>query len=231
MKNIALTLSLILLISANVFSQGYKDYKSLKLGLKASPNIGWLRPETRNFENDGIRFGFSYGLISDFRLAENYYVGSGLFITHWGGKLLMPAIEDVNGVETNVTQRRIYNLQYLEIPLTLKLLTNEIGYSTYYGQFGIGVGANINAKGEDRFYNDSYVRVDESPDIKSDITFMRVALVIGAGMEYSLAKNASVLVGVEYNNGFTNLLKSKPEHTSKHSAVTNYFQLTIGIVF
>jgi opacity protein-like surface antigen len=231
MKNIALTLSLILLISANIFSQAYKDYKSLKLGLKVSPNLGWLRPETRNFENDGIRFGFSYGLISDFRLAENYYVGSGLFITHWGGKLLMPAKELVNDVEIAVTQRRTYNLQYLEIPLTLKLLTNEIGYSTYYGQFGIGLGANINAKGEDRFYNDSYVRVDESPDIKSDITFMRVALVIGAGMEYSLAKNASVLVGVEYNNGFTNLLKSKPEHTSKHSAVTNYFQLTIGIVF
>jgi opacity protein-like surface antigen len=231
MKNIALTLSLILLISANIFSQAYKDYKSLKLGLKVSPNLGWLRPETRNFENDGIRFGFSYGLISDFRLAENYYVGSGLFITHWGGKLLMPAKELVNDVEIAVTQRRTYNLQYLEIPLTLKLLTNEIGYSTYYGQFGIGLGANINAKGEDRFYNDSYVRVDESPDIKSDITFMRVALVIGAGMEYSLAKNASVLVGVEYNNGFTNLLKSKPEHTSKHSAVTNYFQLTVGVVF
>ncbi len=231
MKNIAITISLIISLSVNVFSQGYKDYKSVKLGLMASPNLGWLRPETRNFENEGVRFGISYGLISDFRLADNYYVGSGVFLSHWSGKLLMPATELINNVETDVTQRRTYNLQYLEIPLTLKLLTNEVGYTTYYGQFGLGLGANINAKGTDRFYNDTYVRVDDDPDIKSDITFMRVGLVIGAGVEYSLAQNASVVIGLEYNNGFTNLLKAKPEHDRKHSAITNYFQVTLGIVF
>lgn len=239
MKKTAISIIILLAFAISAYAQGYKDKKPIRLGLKASPNVGWIRPETRNFENDGVRLGFSYGLIADFIITENYYVGTGLFITHYNAKMNMPAIEDVEGLEDwegwedleDVTQSRQFNLQYLEIPLTLKLLTNEIGYITYFGQFGIGLGANISAKGEDTYTASDDSIVDEDPDIKSDITFLRAALVIGGGLEYSLAQNASIVIGGEYNNGFTNLLKDKPEHDKKHSALTNYFQLTIGIVF
>ncbi len=236
MKKTTISIIILLFLSANVFSQAYKENRLLRLGLKASPNLGWLRPETKDFENDGVKMGFSYGLISDFRISDNYYVSSGLFITHWSGRLNMPATEEIDEIDdddiADFTQSRLYKLQYLEIPLTLKLLTNEIGYITYFGQFGVSVAANIDADGEDTYVAEGETDiVIDDPDIKSDITFMRAALVIGGGLEYSLAENASIVIGAEYNNGFSNLIKSKPEHASKHSALTNYFQLTLGVIF
>ena len=40
-------------------------------------------------------------------------------------------------------------LKYLEIPLTLRLRTNEIGYITYWVQVGVGLGFNIKARATD----------------------------------------------------------------------------------
>ncbi len=231
MKKIIISFAAIIFLVASTYSQSYRQNKPLRLGLHFSPNLGYLSPETRSYENDGVSLGYSYGLISDFSITENYYVGSGLFISHFGGKVNMPGTEIINDDEVEVTHWRSYNLQYLNIPLTLKLLTNEIGYTTFLGQFGVGLGANIGAKGEDKFFADNYERIDNDPDIKSDIAFLRASLIIGGAIEYSLAENASIIIGIEYNNGFTNLITSKPDNVDKHSITTNYIQLTFGVMF
>ena len=231
-----ISMLIIMVFSANSFSQAYKSYKPIRLGLKASPNIGWISPETPNYSSDGLRVGLSYGLIADFAIAANYYVGSGIQISHHGGEVSIPGenynYEDSDNSNDEIVRvDRLYQLQYLDIPLTLKLLTNEIGYITYFGQFGVGLGANLSAKGEDILITETTEHTISDPDIKSDISFIRASLIIGLGLEYSLAENASILFGVEYNNGFTNLIKSKPELVDKHNATTDYIQLTIGILF
>jgi opacity protein-like surface antigen len=157
-----------------------------------------------------------------------------------------------------MSRTRDYRLQYVEVPLTLKLRTNEIGYITYWGQFGIVPGLNINAKGDDTvdfLYGKSDTgwgetdRVSfssEDEDIKNDINIFRVGLLIGAGIEYSLSGNTAVLAGITYNNGFTDVLdgdlvvtdeSDKPvfeggnPKKNEMKSMSNILQLNIGIKF
>ncbi|RZL43322.1 MAG: PorT family protein, partial [Pedobacter sp.] len=66
--------------STYLFAQ---DASSVRLGLTAHPNFGFLKVE--NGKGNGLSTGFSYGLISDFEFAENYCFATGLTITTING--------------------------------------------------------------------------------------------------------------------------------------------------
>ncbi len=224
MKKIVLfSLITLLLIPAGVANNG-----PFRFGLKASPSIAWLRPETRGYESEGIRIGLSYGIVGEYSLGEFYALAGGLQISSFGGSL---SYQHVNEEGQEGFLERVYRLRYLEIPVALKMHTQEIGYLTYYGKFGFSPGMNIRARGDDTF------RPGEEPDqedvdIKSDVTFFRLALVIGVGAEYSLGGRTALVGGLTFNNGFTNVLSGRNQVTNaKHSAVSNYLELTLGVMF
>ncbi len=215
-----------------------QDAERWKIGFKVNPNISWIKPENKSIEMEGNVFRFGFGLNADKQFTSNYAIGTGLNITRTGGELtyLRQTNEAINNTPVAHISRvtRTYNLQYIEVPLTLKLRTNEIGYITYWGQFGIGLGANIRAKGEDAvdyLYDKSgemlspwkesdkasYVAEDE--DIKDDIALFRAGLIMGLGIEYGLSGNTALIAGVTYNNGFTNILRNKGIATDDRDAV------------
>jgi opacity protein-like surface antigen len=66
----------------------------------------------------------------------------------------------------------------------------------------------------------------ENEDIQDDIKIYKASLIVAAGMEYNFSGNTSLLVAVTYNNGFTDILKSKDV-----KAMANYLELTVGIFF
>jgi len=119
-----------------------------------------------------------------------------------------------------VLRERKYKLNYVEIPLTIKLRTSEIGYITYWGQFGLGLGFATSSKAEDKldfilqqnptsglWSESSKNQIEEVlPDISGDIVPVRASMVVAAGIEYALSGNTSAVFGVTYNNGFTNVL-------------------------
>jgi hypothetical protein len=51
------------------------------------------------------------------------------------------------GEDSIISTSSNYTLQYIEIPITMKLKTNEIGSLTYYVQIGVEPGWNLSAKG------------------------------------------------------------------------------------
>jgi hypothetical protein len=119
--------------------------ESFRFGIKAAPNLGFIHPDTKELKNDGSRLGFTFGLMGDFLFGSNnrnYAFSTGLYLNSVGGKTTYPSpLGGTNlGTETK--------LQYIELPLTLKLMTNEIGYITYYGQIGFGTAFNIAAKSD-----------------------------------------------------------------------------------
>lgn len=200
-----------------------------RFGLKASPNLSWFRTETRGYSNSGTDLGFSYGLIADYEFAKNYAISSGLQILHTGGTLKYDYLHQ--GVTTE--KRREHNLRYLEIPATLKLRTSEMGYITYYGKFGLGLGFNIHASADDRITlsDQSSLRITNE-DISDEIRFLRAGLIIGAGFEYNLGGMTSLMGGITFHNGFSNILdKENPAVPNKPSAHNNYFELTLGVMF
>lgn len=230
MKKIALSFSLILIVSS-LLAQSL-DVQSFRLGLKASPSLAWMKPDTEDYEREGVRFGFSYGLLAEFLLAEQYGFATGIHVSYFGGKLSFP-IEEVVDNQLFREKERIYRLQKLEIPFTLKMKTREIGYNTYFAKFGFGGSVNLKATADDRFYAADGSSISRNDiNIYDEIPLMRVSMILGAGTEYSLGGNTSLLGGITFNNGFTNILKGNDSLSDrKKNARANYIEVTLGILF
>lgn len=216
---------------------------NFRLGLTFSPNVSWIDPDTRGVAADGNRLGFKYGVIADFNFAENYAFSSGIFLTHTGGSVSLPSsAEEANGAFGNLNSEM--KLQYLEIPLSLKLRTNEIGYMKYFGQIGLGTAINIGARSDLQFVdlsgNEVFNVEDES--ISDDINLFMMNLIIGAGVEYNVSGNTAIMVGLSFHNGFTNIFDFDvvkvdrngnflPGETQKAKGFNNYISLDLGVLF
>ncbi|MFP4065298.1 MAG: porin family protein [Bacteroidales bacterium] len=210
----------------------HADSPRFMFGLKASPNISWHRPETRGFERDGATIGFSYGLIADYVFVENYAISSGMHILHTGGKLKYDYRREDNVI---VDKRREYSLRYLEFPLTIKLRTEEIGYVTYYGQFGLSLGFNTKAEADESIPQAGGDVISRNGiDISDETSFVRGAMVIGAGLEYNLGGRTSLMGGLVFNNGFSNVLKMENPYdinSPTPSSMINFLEITFGVMF
>src|SRR6185295_7915558 len=93
-----------------------------------------------------------------------------------------------------------YRTQYLQIPLTLKLRTNQIGYITYFGQFGLQAGVRIRSRADITDPVNSFA--ENKVDFSNDVTLPDFGLVIGAGVEYTITGNTALLGALQFYNGF-----------------------------
>ncbi|MCB0801476.1 MAG: PorT family protein [Flavobacteriales bacterium] len=248
MKKIAALLSFIFVISITAKAQ-----TDFQLGLNFSPNISWFKAKTDNVTNEKTSLGFNFGIIGDFNIADNYAFSTGLNIVTIGGEISYPFVQEVDQIGSLSGRKTAdITLKYVEIPLTLKLKTNEIGYLTYYGQFGFGLGVNYDAKADVSFAYPSTTGGSVSAkdvDYKDDINLLRASLIVGLGAEYNLSGNTSFIMGITFNNGFTNVLSEegyaddnndglgdvdasgKGSRNKDFKAINNYILLNLGIIF
>lgn len=207
--------------------------QDFRLGLTASPSVAWMNPKSDGFSSEGSRIGFSYGLIAEILFSEQYSLASGLQISYVGGILNYPVDETINSGTFNELERT-YRLQSIDLPFTLKMRSREMFGIQYFGKIGIGMGLILKAEGDDSFVNtQNNTRVVQSEkDIKDNIAFGRASLIFGGGVEYRIGGNVSLVGGLSFNNGFTNMLKNNNEVSGeRNSARVNYLELTIGILF
>ena len=233
-------LPVLILLFAQVFSQKAND-KKFRFGLKFAPAIGWMKPDNKLYASNSIKFNYAYGLITDFNFTSNYGFSTGLEVNYNGGILNYQPKSAfyVNSNDTFFVTSRNYRLRYINIPLTLKFKTNEIGTITYFGQFGMDAALKIKGLSDDQVSNNNNVTTNTDVDISNDINFIRLALNIGLGLELNLVGTTSMVIGVNYNNGFTNVLKKESktliDYNTKNplaqKAITNYVSLTFGILF
>ncbi len=209
------TLLLFAIFSLSIIQSKAQDFY---LGFRADPNIGFFQSDDKRFKSDGSKIGFNFGLIADYKLTDNYLFGTGLTINSMGGKF-------INTESASVT-RSEYSLRYLEIPLTLKLRTNEIGYSKYFGQFGLTTGVNVRARSKGEVNTAGVITAFDNIDVTKDINILRLGLLIGGGIEYSLGGRTSLIGGLSYNNGLTDITDQKD-----FKVVNSYVALNLGIVF
>ncbi len=116
-------LFLVMFLSVTGFAQ-------VKLGLRLAPGlavnsvIGDDRFDAA--EPNGASVRFSAGPIADFFFADNYAISTGLWYTVKRASFRVPngsLTEDPVGALGNQT---IYNLQTIQVPLTVKLYTNVV---------------------------------------------------------------------------------------------------------
>jgi len=226
---------------------------NFQLGLHFSPNIGWIKPTGDNITADGAKLGYSFGVITDFNITENYIFSTGAQLVNTGFAVTKPDVQQftdnsgtkVSGYGKTTSEVR---LKYVDVPLTLKLRTNEIGYMRYYGKVGFGVGVNYKAMADEEFtYTTGTTQgatiSNEEEDYDDEINLFRAALIIGAGVEYNLSGNTSLIAGVTYNNGFTNIFSKdayaadgngnaiSQTDTEAAKSINNMIVLNVGILF
>jgi len=217
MKPIVLFLSLVL-------SSAYLSGQFMKFGVSVDPQLVWLSPDSRNVENDGLKFGISGGLNIEKYFQKNYAIQTGIAIGSQGGKLVFDeetyftSYDDVDTLPAGTGVD--YSLNYITVPLGLKLKTNQIGYFSYYARIGFTNQFKIKAKAT------STEGTLDKDNIKDEIFFYNLAYHFGIGIEYNISKDTAVDFGIIYHNGFIDVTNDKD-----FKVFSRNLALHIGIIF
>lgn len=136
---------------------------------------------------------------------------------------------------------RKYRTTYIAVPVLLKLKTREIGSMVYYGQFGLNSFFRWKARANDEVQvldasNSGTNEKKSNLMISKDASIYNAALNFGLGAEYNLAGTTSLVIGANYNLGFTNVLKKESQYVEKRfnhddynvNSTTNNTYYTVG---
>ena len=225
---------LALLVLAATISTASAQFE---IGLKVSPSITSLRAEStskNNFASDGSQFGFSGGLVVDYFFGENYAFSTGLELAGKGGTVRYTDYYN-NGVGNGNAFQTSYKMstQYLQVPLSVKLFTNEIAPATrlYFqvgGSLNVPIGTRINGS---KFYTDPATGAETKAG--DYVYFFDADALLAAGAEYTLSKSTKLFAGLGYHRGLVDIdhyFESKrgfSDVTIKNSS----FGLDLGIKF
>ncbi|CAN5582793.1 hypothetical protein BH11BAC2_BH11BAC2_13170 [soil metagenome] len=179
-------------------------------GFKIAPTLAWMHPLSKSVEKDGAKLGFSYGAVLEFKIQENYAFCTGLQSSYRGGAVILK--------KDGFSEKATFRLQYVEVPITLKMKTNSFDKIKYFGQFGFIPGVNIRAKAD--------TDAEDDVDVKDDINAFMLSLLIAAGVEYTISGSTVAVASIEFNNGFLDTFQSKD-----YKAGSNFLALNIGILF
>lgn len=249
MKKILLILLMIGSFAA-AFSQNDVNRTKGRLGLMISPGITWLSPETNGIEKGRNRFGMSYGIIGDIKIlnSDNYFFSTGLGFSLFGGDYEQVELLEIDNNQVEGVANNSLKMRQIEVPLTIKMVSSEIGYTSLYAQFGMSLGFITRGLMNQEFTapNVSLNREDLEV-LNSETHAMRAALIFGGGVEYNMVGNLKWFVGAQYSNGFTNLLKGnyyeldnsnnivfeggEPKQGPKYRAQSNIVSLNLGLIF
>ena len=200
-------LFLALALAAGCFSAAHAQ---VEIGLKITPALGFNRASgtvssdvagttvKTELTSEGSRPHFGGGLVIDYFFGENYAFSTGVDLIGKGGTVKTTSAPS-GGTAYSATAR--LGLQYLQVPLAIKLYTNEIAPDTrmYFlvgGQLAGLVGASIDGKKN---------TADGRKASKSFNTFDAGAQA-GVGAELLLGKSTKVFGGLTYQHGLLNVI-------------------------
>lgn len=169
--------------------------------------------DTKNhdFTSNDTGLRFSGGPILDIELTENYYANTGiLFISKRAG---------IKAQHNQVSE--VYNLEYVALPATLKLFTNEVSLDTkVYFQFGgrLEFLVSQKEKDDDNFYI-------------TDFRIFDTSLLFGIGAEYKAGINTALFGGFSYSRGMINSVKETVPLESNLIIKNDLLSLNLGIKF
>lgn len=218
------------------------NHKKYRFSISAMPLISWMSPDSRNISSKGSRVGLSGGITVENNLNENVAFCAGLHLTQMGGKIGYDSLRVKGASSTFNNVEYTYKTRYIDIPVTIKLRTDEFGYGRVY--FDAGLALNIlwrakadinqdiftNKQGgnEDRNVNDDDGDFDINNSVveDDDMSAVRVPLLVGAGYEYALSKNTVIFGGLRYSAGLFNVMSAP-----NTKAYNNYFGINVGLLF
>lgn len=224
MKKIAITTLFALLFLLPAHSQ-------IRLGVTIDPQVSWLSSDRKKVEGDGSIAGVSFGLNVDRYFADRYAVYTGVFIESTGGYLKYITGGEIKSKDTpkytiTPNESMKYRLQYLSIPIGIKLKTNPIGYNTFYANLGFKTAVLLKSKGISGSGHNPSIAAMDNEVLEGAMNPFNLGYQIGVGTEYSLGANMALIFGVTYNNGLTNTVDDSSLHIN-----LNNISFKLGVMF
>lgn len=185
----------------------------VKLGLKLAPVISSNRAKNdlQTVENDGSKMKFSIGLVADKTLSDTYYLSTGL--------IYLPKRIAFRNADGTVEEQ--YKIQYLQLPATLKLFTNELAPDM---KAYLQVGAALEIKVFDEAEDPSFVNVEK-------FTPIDIPVILGAGIEYRVGINTTLFGGFSYQRGLINAVNEASAAFEDLQLRNTIFSIDFGVKF
>jgi Outer membrane protein beta-barrel domain len=248
----------IILLAAAAFFAVNANAQDQKVvfGFAVTPVVSFLSaPNDNSVKASGSAFGVGLGIFADYYFSENYAVTGGInFCTNQGGTLQYGKGGTVlaktqftdnkfNGASFPADTKVTYRNQYLEIPVGIKLRTEETDGLRFYGNLPIiTFGFRTQSQG-DLYYSTTILGNTATADLKNenigpDMAIMNISVGGGLGAEYRLAERTTVYGGLYYAHGLldqTNNFKrfntSNVEESEESNAQLSAISLRVGVNF
>lgn len=201
--------------------------RALRIGFQTSPMISWIGNNDNQIVKNGGSFGIKVGSTVDIYFKDNYSFTTGINLAfHEGGEFLYeiggnylpkselsdPLLQTGDKPLPDGTKIR-YSLQYVEIPLGLKIRSKEMGYIRYFVEAPV---FNFAFLTRGRADIETDVKKYDQENIYKDLTVANLFWGFGAGIEYSISENNALVAGVYYQNGLLDFTKD-----NGHRAIPN----------
>lgn len=185
--------------------------QEIKLGFQFSPTISWMTTNNNQITNSGSNVGLKFGLIAENYFQENYAITSGFgLVLNQGGTLnhaiggnFFPTSELSDTLYNNIADNEniTRKFQMVEIPLGIKLRTNQFGYLRYYGEIPFLL--HIKTQARANFLDTT------RENITPDTGILNFSWGIGGGAEYSIADQTAIIAGVYFHNGLFDMTQNR----------------------
>ncbi len=225
--------------------------EDIRFGFQLSPTFSWMNTSSNRINPSGTNLGLKMGMIGEFYFRENYAFVSGIGFGFNHGGTLQHEIGGTYWTKTELPTDTLggqssgvklkYGIQYVEIPLALKMRTREFGYLRYFLQPAITMGFKTQAQG--KVIGEPNVDSEEKFNIRREVNAINLSWGLDGGIEYTLSESTSLVAGLGIQVGFTDVTDDNgtvfdtrrgwpdrnPEEDSKGKV--NAFILRLGIMF
>jgi len=198
---LCLTITALLLLTTTVLNGQQK----IGFGVHADPVISWFSSDIKAVQNNGARPGFNFGLTFNKYFTDNYSLSTGLSLITAGGRLTASDTTELifTNFQTTVLPDKpiVYKIQYLSVPVGLKLQTNQIGYITFFTDLGLDPKVIVGGK------MDIPANSIKGEKALEELRVFNLGYHITAGVEYSLGGTTALVVGLNFDNNFLDVTK------------------------
>ncbi len=202
----------------------------VEIGLKVSPSYTYLRADatTGGLTSESGKISFGGGVLFDLFFGENYAFSTGLFLTGKGGTVKYADPQSAMSGTQKIA------LQYIELPATVKLFTNDVAtdvrlYFQVGGSIAVPIATRIDGE---KTYTDA-LRSGNTTQASDHILLIDANAIAAFGAEYQLAKSTKALFGLSYHRGLIDVDRffDKDRGYQDASIKNNVFALDLGLKF
>ncbi|MEO1219167.1 MAG: outer membrane beta-barrel protein [Bacteroidota bacterium] len=190
-----------------------------QLGIQISPGISYSKtrtnPDIHHFSSNGSALSLKIGPIYDWAIQHNAYISTGLW---WASQHV-----SVKNAQLGIQEQR--KLQYVQVPLLLKLYTEEVILNT---ELYFTCGAVATCK-----IGEYITQITQPKPFVQKLSRVGLSGLLGIGVEHHVTFLTTIFVGFSLQLGMRSVFQKQITnlHTAKLLGYPRFISLDLGIKF